>query len=588
MKFLTRLILMNFCFLHLSFRNLRGKYLGFNFILLLLLFCSNVSLGLDEVVEKKQDIEQAKYKIKKDRPQSAILIKTKNNNNNDTNNSNNNKEQMISHFINKEMPNVNVGFILQDLKTGKIIYSKNEHNLFTPASVTKLFTASAALIELGADFRFNTSLYISPQDSSCFIFGKKGFSQKEKKSQTIGASNKGVSKKINSLNNKVAKNYGYNQKNLHVLNGDLFVRFTGDPSFTNQKLHKLIKQLKENNIHEIKGDIIIDDFIFQGSNFAYGWAWESNQWFFASPISASMVNGNTLRINLSAGKQLGEILTAKYLPPKINSMKLKSKVKAVTFEDSKKKCNLVIDTDQNNNYSLSGCWPIKDTQSTLKLAIFNPRNYIKSLIVKYLEHEKIKFNGNFLFKKTPANYVQVANIKSEKLDTFLKKILSESDNIYTEAITKTLGARLYGVGNFKTGVLAINKILSKKIGIDFKALKLLDGSGLSRYNLISPYALNSLLYSMHSNKIVKDAFVKNLSWLNMKGTLEDRAVSSEVKQNVIAKTGTISGVSALSGYIKTYSNKHLAFTIMINGYNDKMKKAKNFENSLCQMIINQI
>lgn len=150
-------------------------------------------------------------------------------------------KQLVKHSL----PNVAVGLIVQDAKTGKMLYSNRAYEGFTPASTTKLFTAAAALEYLKPDFRFETRL---------------DFDESHLKNKNLESS--------------------------------LILTFTGDPTLTHLDLIKLFERLKNAGVHKLKGNIIVDHSRFSSPHYAPGWSIDDVQWAYGAPISAIIIDGN--------------------------------------------------------------------------------------------------------------------------------------------------------------------------------------------------------------------------------------------------------------------------------------------------------
>ena len=191
--------------------------------------------------------------------------------------------------------------------------------------------------------------------------------------------------------------------------------------------------------------------------------------------------------------------------------------------------------------------------------------------------------GKIIFAPVPQNVVKLAHHTSEPLYVLLKPILAESNNLYAESITKTLGARVYGVGSFKTGSSVVQKVLSDATGIDFAQVRLLDGSGESRYNLLTPRHLARLLYSMRNEKVLAPHFRNALAMSGMSGSLQNRF--TKLGPQVQAKTGSLSGVSTLAGYFTSKSKQELIVAIMINGALESKVLFRQFEDDLCYYLM---
>jgi len=150
---------------------------------------------------------------------------------------------------------------------------------------------------------------------------------------------------------------------------------------------------------------------------------------------------------------------------------------------------------------------------------------------------------------------------------------------------KTLGYLYFEQGSFKGGVRAVKKILAKPANVNVKRMKLLDGSGQSRYNLISPRDLSQVLYLMYHHPQYA-AFKEGLAVSGRTGTLRGRMANKGMVGNVFAKTGTLEGVSALSGYLRTKNQKTLIFTIMTDRVAESTRHSKWLEAQLCQLFMN--
>jgi D-alanyl-D-alanine carboxypeptidase/D-alanyl-D-alanine-endopeptidase (penicillin-binding protein 4) len=449
----------------------------------------------------------------------------------------------ITAMINNNLPDATVGVILQDVATGKIIFDYHGSKHFLPASTTKLFTAAAALQELGPEFRYETGLY---------------------------------------YNTSGIKDGTYK--------GNVALKFSGDPSLKLGHLHSLLKKLQEAQIKTITGDLLIDDTIFDGPMLGQGWTWDSTPWYHAAPVSAIIIDRNLFGLTLFPSTVIGGEVGAKLenVYPGAKFRTLHSNVKAVTFEDSETICQIFVEVDNSNNVDVSGCWPVGTEPAHLRLAVKNPRLQAQRLINEALEKLQIKLQGKIKFTKAPDNLTKAAHHESEPLHVLLNAVLGDSNNLYAESLTKTLGAELYGKGSFKTGALAMQKILAQSTGIDFSQTRLLDGSGESRYNLLTPLHLARLLYTMHNEKVLGPYFRDALALSGVNGTLQRRFASFDTKANIQAKTGSLNGVSALAGYLTTRGKRELIITIMINHAMENSAGLKRFENELCYFLVNQV
>ncbi len=446
-------------------------------------------------------------------------------------------EQKVQQLIQDSLPQANIGILIQNPLNGDILFEKNSKQFFYPASNTKLLTSIAALKILGPQFQYQTRLHAALQ-----------------------------------------------QRDNHVLKGDVVLVFQGDPTFTTNDLIDLLAVLKMKGIKTIQGNIIIDDSAFKGPSYAPGWTWDSIPWYYSAPISSIIINENKTKLKLLETKKLYSLIpiekTDLYYPYEVITQ-----VKAVTAEDAKSRCR--IDPKiKNNQIRLTGCWPMEYTPTVIEMALDNPRLYAAYLINHYLDKQKITLEGKIQFKQSSETLPAIAIKHSLPLKKLLYKVLAESNNIYTESLTKTIGHIDVGEGSFQQGTQSILKILSENTLNDYTQLPLSDGSGQSRYNLISPEILSQLLFYMYHDPLFP-IFYQSLSVNGKNGTLQERMKEKSIIGKIAAKTGTATGTSTLSGYLTAKNGQPYIFSIMINNANQKYTKLKSLEDKFCQLLINE-
>lgn len=443
--------------------------------------------------------------------------------------------QECEQLIQENIPYANIGIIIQNPRTAKILFEKNAKQHFHPASNTKLLTAIAALKHLGPHFQYQTSLH---------------------------------------ANMSSAQN--------NILKGNLNVIFQGDPTLTTTDFINLLHVLKIKGIKTIQGNIIIDDYVFTDPAYAPGWTWDSLPWHYSAPITSIIINENKIRIKLAANKAL-------YTPIQITSenplLSIKTNITAVSPEEAETKCRLNTKI-KDNAIELNGCWPIDHTPTTIELALDNPRKMASDTIKNYLDKNKIVLAGEIKFNRVDKKIPVIAIKRSAPLKKLLFKILADSNNVYTESLTKTLGFVYAGEGSFQQGTQAIQKILSTHYSQNYSKLSLSDGSGQSRYNLLSPYLLMSLLNDIYHDPLFL-TFYNALSINGKSGTLIDRMKEKSIAGKFVAKTGTATGTSALSGYFTAQDSNQYIFSILINNADKNYYALKSFEDKLCKLLVQQ-
>lgn len=444
--------------------------------------------------------------------------------------------QKVDALIQEKLPNTSIGIVLQDAKTGKVLYERRANENFLPASTTKLISSSAALFALGPDYHFETAAKIDPANL------KEG-----------------------------------------VLTGDLFIQFTGDPSLTTDNLRELIKEVKAFGIKEIVGDIVIDNTRFQGPNYAMGWAWNSLPWAFSAPVTSIILNENRVNLLLTPNKTLGEKAVLAVAPEETTKVDIIHDIVSVSESEANERCQIMLDINSQNEVTAYGCWPAKETADTLKVALQNPVILARGIIADTLKAESIKLTGQIALGTPHKTLKTIAFHHSKPLSELLKTVLQESNNIYADSLLKTIGVAQNQQGSFQTGVLATLDVLNKNLGLETAHIRLKDGSGLSRYNAVSPNYFARLLFGMYHSKAYSKIFRESLAVSGMLGTLKNRVIAPDLGGQVQAKTGSMIGTSSLAGYLTSRNKEELIFVIMINNALADQKEIMSLENSLCEI-----
>jgi len=164
--------------------------------------------------------------------------------------------------------------------------------------------------------------------------------------------------------------------------------------------------------------------------------------------------------------------------------------------------------------------------------------------------------------------------------------MKKSDNLTAELLVKTMGREASGTqGTWQNGLIAIKTFLNDEVGIDTTSLRMADGSGVSRYNLTSPAQLVKLLIFAFERKDIREPFLTTFPVGGWDGTLKNRMEYSSSGHDIHAKTGTLEGVSCLSGYAFTEDNEPLAFSIMMNGYVGSAKPYLKLQDEICRILV---
>jgi len=447
--------------------------------------------------------------------------------------------EQIEAIIQQSVPTANVGIVLEEAKTGRVLYERLSAKPFCPASNVKLLTAAASLLSLGSDYRFKTVIKI---ENKALQQGK--------------------------------------------LLGNVFIEFNGDPSLTILDFKELLSGLKKAGIRQITGDIVIDNTRFEKPNYAPGWTWDSLPWYYTAPVTAVILNENYISLIVRGNKTTGKKAQISFVDGNEGKIKVISELVSVSEFAANNECQIQAEMNDQNDLSLKGCWPYQTQATTLSFAIKNPDLYATRLIIEVLKSENIELMGKVIIGKAPLNLKIIASHESKPLTELLKEVLRESNNIYADSLFKTLGAEKFQYGTFQAGTRAIQAVLAKPTGIRFADLRIVDGSGASRYNLVAPQDFARLLLTMyHDNKVGKDFINALTSSGDENGNLRYRMGSADLKDKIRAKTGTLLGISALAGYLSVH-DKDFIVVIAIDHALQNGEYLKHVEDELCRVLVN--
>ncbi|MGL5742794.1 MAG: D-alanyl-D-alanine carboxypeptidase/D-alanyl-D-alanine endopeptidase [Legionella sp.] len=430
--------------------------------------------------------------------------------------------EKIDGIIEQQLPHATISVLIKEAQTGNIVYSRNADKLLSPASGMKLFSAAAAFYQFKPDFRFFTTL-----------------SQKD-------------------------QNY--------------YITFTGSPSFTQDNLAALLLNLKNKNGNTIKGDIVIDSSQYQAPFYPSGTSYDDLGWYYAAPDTAAILNENKATYDLISNEELGNPVQIK---PKTmpKALTLINEVTTVSKKEEKNHCILNLDIKPNNTIRLYGCIIQEKNPKLIELAIPDPVLLVKQTTKAILDKNAIALKGKISTGVTPSDAQFIASFQSGNLAHLLTHMLQESDNLYANSFTKKLGYSITGKGSHKEGAFAIKKILSEHTHLDMSQLEIVDGEG-TRYNLVTTEQMVTLLSDLYHDKDKQSVFLAALPQAGVSGTLKDRMKKTLLEKKVYAKTGSMHDISSLSGFLINPNDKAFIFSIIINGVNKPLEKAKELEEKI--------
>lgn len=438
-------------------------------------------------------------------------------------------EQVVETWkADKALYNSTFAFCVLDAESGNVLKEYNSHISVIPASTLKVVTTGAALGTLGRFYRYDTRIYFT----------------------------------------------GNFDKSTGVLNGDILIRGSGDPTL-NSELFKLKKDtgdvtdrwaevLKEKGLKELKGRIIADASCYE-QRIPANWIWgDISNYFGVAPCGLSF-NDNLYSI-IFESKETGSKAKIIDVKPNYKTITLihDDDVKAAGKDDDA----YVTGDPFGSRKKVKGTIPPNKNALEVKAALPDPA----LLCAEFLETSL-----NNLGIKTPSNCVN-SNYECENPAVVKEKTLMHthyspalekivyytnltSNNLFCESLLQTMGK-----GSNYSGIDKAKDYWKNK-GLDVSELYMVDGNGLSRANTVTTHFEANVLYKMYHDSVLFKPFYNSLPQAGLSGSMKNMGKGTFIEKNMRAKTGYISRARGYCGYVKTKAGKDLAFSVLFNNYN---------------------
>ncbi|NNE33685.1 MAG: D-alanyl-D-alanine carboxypeptidase/D-alanyl-D-alanine-endopeptidase [Rhodothermales bacterium] len=440
-----------------------------------------------------------------------------------------------------DLSNAYWGIRFVRLDNGTEVYTHNESTSFVPASNTKLYTTAAAIDQLSEDFRFVTPVFAAGEVQD------------------------------------------------GVLRGDLVIRGSGDPSIGGRFhdgdriaiFRQWAQKLRESGIERISGTIVGDDTLFDDLPLGSGWMWDDETYSYSAQVGALSFNDNCIDVSIT-GTTPGKAAEVSWEP--FDTPYAAVTNRTLTVVDSVETEESYFRPRASNRFTVSSTVHPGDT-ITQSLSIHNPTEYFVSVLRSVLIDSGISVDGyavdidDWSPPEDARPLRKLFEHESPSLAELAAVVNKRSHNLYAEQILRALGGVVTTTDATTTDSSDPDKTTAElgidaatrtwaAAGIDTSRIQLVDGSGLSRYNLVTARMTSKLLEFMwHGDDAGKrSAFLESLSVGGVDGTIGSRFRSPAMSGRVMAKTGTVSNVSSLSGYVTTNDGIPLAFTIMSNNF----------------------
>jgi D-alanyl-D-alanine carboxypeptidase/D-alanyl-D-alanine-endopeptidase (penicillin-binding protein 4) len=426
-------------------------------------------------------------------------------------------------LANPSLVGANVGLVVKDATTGATLYDRNGTSLLLPASNLKLFTSATAMDVLGRGYAFSTTV-----------------------------ASDGV-------------RYG------SALLGNLYLKGTGDPTMLAADYDALAAKVAAAGIRQVSGQLVADDTWFDSQRLATGWEVDDEPYYYAAQVSALTVSPDTdydpgsVDVTVTAGA-VGQQAKVVVTPPNsyltiVNTATTGAAGSATTDE--------VTRDDGDNVIRITGSIAADAAPDVETMAVWDPTRFVASLFRADLAAHGVSVLGPTGYRATTANAKQVASRTSIPLSQLLTPFLKLSNNLHAETLVKAAGRKVSGQGSWSAGLAALEADFGK-YGLDPRQLSMVDGSGLSRQDYVSTDEISALLLAAQGQPWFGtwyDALpVAGVTDRMTGGTLRSRMIGTPAANNMHAKTGSLTGSSALSGYVTAADGEKLVFSMVENNF----------------------
>jgi D-alanyl-D-alanine carboxypeptidase/D-alanyl-D-alanine-endopeptidase (penicillin-binding protein 4) len=413
--------------------------------------------------------------------------------------------------------------LVKSLQTGDTLYTRNASTLMLPASNMKVVTLAATAERLGWDYRYETTIVAGGPVAA------------------------------------------------GVLDGDLIVVGSGDPSVVagdgaERVFGNVAEHLKQLGIRAIAGRVVGDDEAFDDLMLGFGWSWDDLADDYAAGVSALQFNENAVRATVAPGPGVGDS-AAISLSASGSGLTI---VNAVTTAAAGGMSAISAHRLPGSmRLELRGSIPLDAAASSLTVSVDNPTLFFVTAFRNALIAHGIDVRGpavdvGDVRDARPAGAHTLLSYQSPPLSTLALRLMKASQNQYAETFLKTIGAAA-GTPTAAGGRSVAQTIL-ESWGVPASVLVQRDGSGLSRYDYVTPEALVTILEHVDRDGRLRGPFEASLPIGGRDGSLSNRMKGTPAEGNARAKTGSMTGVRSLSGYVTAADGERLAFAIIANNF----------------------
>jgi serine-type D-Ala-D-Ala carboxypeptidase/endopeptidase (penicillin-binding protein 4) len=444
-------------------------------------------------------------------------------------------EQIDAALAEPFLANASIGVSVVDLADNTVLYRRGDDKPLNPASNVKLVTTAAALALLGPEHRYATSLY-------------------HKDDAIKGA----------------------------VLQGDVYLRGSGDPHLVTENLYLLAGNLRALGVKKITGGVVVDASHFDRDELPPGFDQKDELAAYRAPSGATAVNFNTFVVRVRPGSAVDQKPPAMVDPP-VAGIEVINEAK--TIDGGRTQLGVAIEDDGKKTIvRMTGTMGLTAGPVAYRYPVSAPSRYAGEVLAVALAHQGITLGRSKVKTGTvPKKARVVATHHSPPVSVLVRSVNKFSNNFMAEQILKTL-ADPSSPATFSAALGRVRQWLATH-GMTSQELRLGNGSGLYDTNRLTTAQLTTLLGIVHRDFRISSDYLASLAVMGADGTTRRRLRDTDVSRWVRAKTGTLDGVSALSGYAGADGRKPIAFSIVFNDLRrGDAARARAVQNRIAELL----
>ncbi len=455
--------------------------------------------------------------------------------------------------------------LVRDLETGATLYERNADKLFVPASTVKLFSTALALNRLGADYTFTTLVVTDG------AVDEEGSLQGDLR--LVGGGDPNFSARVMPYRNKE--------------------EFGPDPL---APVRRLARSIRDAGVQRISGNLIGDDSRYVWQPYPVGWSHADTLQAYGSAVSALVFNDNVVEVQARPGVVGGPARLR--IRPSLPVFDLSNRTTTTSGRYVVRRL-AARRGESPGELVLAGQIPSRSRGRTFQFAGDDPALYAALALRQALNDVGVKVDGeaeahHLLPDRLPSlrsrtkrslrvTGQRLAEANSVQLGEVIRVVNKVSQNLHAEMLLREVALQESGIGSQEAAVTSLRRFLAE-IGLQTGEFYLRDGSGLSRHNLVAPTATVRVLEFMW-NSLDRETYLDSLPVAGFDGTLDWRFKRTIARGRILAKTGSMSSVLALSGYAEAYPGKTYAFSIYANNFGMSSSSTRHLADSVAAALV---